>query len=238
MADRIITSLIKGVYTITLNRPEKHNCIGWEMLHGLENALHEAETKQEIKVVVIEGAGEKSFSSGADLKEFGALDAAGEKNWIIKGNQLFNRLEDLPKPTLAVLKGYVIGGGLELALSCDFRVSSETGILSFPEVSHGWLPGWGGMTRLNKLIGMSKAKAMILLSEKISATEANQLGLVTRLVAAEQLEGVVAEFANQLKEIKPITYQLAKSALQDETRKTTGSDLLFDVLALRAKDLE
>jgi enoyl-CoA hydratase/carnithine racemase len=236
MADRIETSLVDGVFTIILNRPEKHNCIGWEMLNGLDEMLKKAESEQEIKVLVIRGAGEKAFSSGADLKEFDSLDPAGQKKWIVFGNELFNRLETLPKPTVAVLQGYVIGGGLELALACDFRLAAYKTLFSFPEVANGWLPGWGGLVRLPKIAGQTLAKSMILLGEKLDGVQAKQAGLVNRLVEHSQLEEALEEMTMVLKKTEPWIYQLAKSALQDQHRTTSGADLLFDVLALRGKE--
>jgi enoyl-CoA hydratase/carnithine racemase len=98
----------------------------------------------EIRTIVFRGAGEKSFSTGADLKQFTNLDKPGTIDWIRKGNDVFNFIEQFPKPVIAVIQGYALGGGLELALSCDFRISTNNALLGFPELQHGWLPGWGG----------------------------------------------------------------------------------------------
>ena len=232
MSERIKAELTDGVYTITLDNPDKLNCIGWDMLESLGRCIEEAENKIGIKVLVIKGAGDKAFSSGADLKEFGSLTASDAKRWIITGNKLFNRIDALPKPTLAVLKGYVIGGGLELALSCDFRICADDAVFSFPEVMNGWLPGWGGLARLKRLIGESQAKKFILMGDKVKATDLQSSGLITELTGKEDLADKVNEYINKLKKIKPFVYELAKTSLHEDNRKTEGADLLFDVLAL------
>ena len=233
MANRIIYETKKGVLTITLNRPEKHNCMDWEMLQGLSMGIAEAENNSDIKIVVIQGAGEKAFSSGADLKLFSTLNDEDAKKWVLEGNKLFNRIEDLSQPTIAVLKGYVIGGGSELALACDFRIGTTSTMFSFPEVISGWLPGWGGMARLKRLTGEAFSKKLILLGEKIYAEEAYQFGLLTKKVQPEELEEALEEYFIKLKKLKPTVYNLAKKAIRDENRLTTGSDLLYDVLALK-----
>jgi len=203
--------------------------MGFEMLEGLDNAIDFAKENNEVKAILFRGAGDRAFSTGANIKEFESLKDLEVKRWIEFGNVINNKIETISKPTVAFINGYAMGGGLELALACDFRLASPTAILSSPEVSNGWLPGWGGMTRVRRLVGEANAKRIILLCERLDANQALQMGLVTRVVS----ENEVQDFMNTLIEMKPIAYALAKSAVMDATRTTSGSDVDFDVLAVK-----
>ena len=233
MPKQILTEFQKGVFRITLNRPEKLNSLGLGMLTGLEEALQQAEEDASIKVVLIDGAGPKAFSAGGNTQEFAALQGQEINRWIEWGNALFNRLEQLNKPTVAYIDGYALGGGLELTLACDFRLGTERAVLGSPEVSNGWLPGWGGMTRLRRLTGEAVAKEVVLLGEKIPAPTALRMGLLTRLLSQGQEEQELEEFVERLVSLSPEAYALAKTALMDTTRTTTGPDVQFDVLAVQ-----
>ena len=232
MSKMILTSLEKGLFTVTLNYPEKHNCMGVEMLNALMEVIKIAGTNSKISALLIKGAGDSAFSSGANIKEFNGLETNEAKNWIELGNAINNALETLKKPTVAYINGYAMGGGLELALACDFRLGSEKAILAMPEVSNGWLPGWGGMTRLRRLIGEANAKSMVLLSERVNASTAKSLGIITEILEKGQEETLLNDFMVRLININPVAYALAKSVLMDETRTTTGTDIDFDILAL------
>ncbi len=229
MTDFIITNLNEGLLTITLNYPQKMNCIGFEMLEGLNNAIDFARENNEVKALLFKGAGDRAFSTGANIKEFETLKDHEVKRWIEFGNDINNKIDTIGKPTVAFINGYAMGGGLELALTCDFRLASPTAILSSPEVSNGWLPGWGGMTRVRRLVGEANAKRIILLCERLDASQALQMGLVTRVVNEKDVQ----DFMNTLLGMKPIAYAMAKSAVMDTTRTTSGSDVDFDVLAIK-----
>ncbi len=229
----ILTSLEKGLFTVTLNYPEKYNCIGVEMLNDLMQAVTNASTSSKIRAFLIRGAGDRAFSSGANIKEFNGLGSNEAKNWIELGNAINNAIETLKKPTVAYINGYALGGGLELALACDFRLVSKKAVLAMPEVSNGWLPGWGGMTRLRKLIGEAEAKRLILLSEKIDANTAKSIGIITKILEEGQEEILLNAFMDRLMKIKPIAYAYAKAAIMDEMRTTSGSDIDFDILAMQ-----
>ncbi|MCM5664344.1 enoyl-CoA hydratase/isomerase family protein [Galbibacter mesophilus] len=229
----IQTDLNDGVFTIVLNNPSKMNCIGFEMLYALQAALNTAEEDENIQVVVLRGAGEKAFSSGANTKEFGALTGKDVEKWIRLGNDIFNQLENLSKPTVAFLNGYVMGGGFEMALACDFRLANTSVVISNPEVGNGWLPGWGGMARLLRLVGEAHAKQIVLLSEKLDSTEAFRMGLITEVFETENAEKELLNFTAKLKNIQPKIYSVAKRTLMDSGRTTYGSDVDFDVLAVQ-----
>jgi len=232
MFEKIRTNIADGVLEIVLNNPAKMNCMGFQMLRELDEIIGQTETDKSIRVVVFKGAGDRAFSTGADLKEFQSLNTEQASDWIEIGNNVFNKIESLSKPTIAFINGYAMGGGLELALSCDFRVATEKSILASPELQHGWLPGWGGMTRLRRLIGEAKAKEVVILCEKIDASKAFSLGLLTRIETSKNSE--LDKLVSYLKSLNPVSYKLVKMALQDPSRTTYGTDLQFDVLALNS----
>jgi enoyl-CoA hydratase/carnithine racemase len=231
MPNVIISHKQEGILTITLNRPEKLNCINWQMLQELKNLLLEAEHDTQVRAICIRGEGSRAFSTGADLKEFGALTSDQVQQWIRYGNEVFNLLEELPKPTLAIVQGYALGGGLELALACDFRIGTHSATFGFPEVGNGWIPGWGGMTRLKALLGMARAKEMVFLSDRISAQQAYQYGLINFLTDEAGLEEMVLAVVNKLTQLDARVFGFAKAALNDPARTTRGADLLFDIIA-------
>ena len=233
MSSQVLTQLQSGIFNVTLNYPEKLNSIGFEMLGALDDALLRAEQDQAVRVVVISGAGPKAFSAGGNTREFSALEGSEVSRWIERGNAIFNRLEQLKKPTVAYIDGYALGGGLELALACDFRVGTGKAILGSPEVTNGWLPGWGGMTRLRRLVGEGTAKEIVLLGEHIPAASALRMGLLTRLLSEGNEQQELNQFVERLASIKPEAYALAKVALMDATRTTTNEDVQFDVLAVQ-----
>ena len=189
-------------------------------------------------VVLIRGAGERAFSTGADLKEFKTLTADQTDQWIEFGNSVFNRIETVAKPTVALIHGYAIGGGLELALACDFRVGTESAILASVELQHGWLPGWGGMTRARRLIGESRAKELVMLCEKIPAKRALEMGLLTRILSGGIEDPELESLLEHLAGLDPATFRQAKTILMDPYRTTAGADLQFDILATKNANTE
>jgi len=228
---KIICEYINNVAYITLNNPSKLNCMGFQMLNELNNSVAKVEKDDTIKVVVFKGAGEHAFSSGADLKEFQTLPEEKKALWIEFGNEVFNRIENLKKPTIAFINGHAIGGGLELALSCDFRIGIKGTVISSPELQHGWLPGWGGMSRLRRLIGEARAKEVVMLCNKISAADALSFGILSKIDTDEN--EVLNKLISHLSSLKINAFVLAKTALQNPTRSTYGDDIQFDVLAMQ-----
>jgi enoyl-CoA hydratase/carnithine racemase len=233
MSEKIILEVQDKVGRITLNNPEKLNCMGFEMLEALDRSLSEVIVNPEVAVLLIQGAGERAFSTGADLKEFTSLTREQSERWIRYGNEVFNTLETIPIPTVALIRGYAMGGGLELALCCDFRLGTESALLASPELQHGWLPGWGGMTRLRRLIGEARAKEVVLLNQKIPARDALQMGLLTRILKDGTEDKELDAVLEHLISLKPAAFSLAKKALMKEGRTTRASDVDFDVQALQ-----
>ncbi len=199
-----------GVLSLVLNNPAKLNCMGFEMLSQLNAAVKEAKESEEVKLLLIKGAGDRAFSTGADLKEFKSLTPAEEVRWIDEGNSVFNQIESLDKPTIAYIGGYAIGGGLELALACDIRVGSPNAVFSSPELQHGWLPGWGGMTRMKRLFGEAVAKEVFFLCDKIDAEKALRLGMLNLVVEDDNSE-VLKSMIRHLISIDSTAFALAKA---------------------------
>lgn len=219
------------VCTISLNRPEKHNAIDQALLRTLDDAIARADRDAGIRAVVVRGAGGKAFSAGGDLKAFAALRQPEIAGWITLGNRVFSRLESLPKPTIAAIHGFAYGGGLELALACDFRLVSPAAKFSSPEVIQGWTPGWGGMMRLRRLLGEAHAKQIVFLGDVIEAQEALRIGLVTRVVPAKHFATEVQQFAERLARLEPEAFAAAKKALAGWAESVTAEDIRFQTSA-------
>jgi enoyl-CoA hydratase/carnithine racemase len=230
--EKILFESTDKVGTITINNPTKMNCLDMEMLEVLSAKLVDIKNNKNVYVLVIQGAGEKAFSTGGNLNAFGKLKEFHEvKDWIKYGNAVFNMLDDMPIATIAAIRGYAMGGGLELALACDLRIATENAVFSMPELNHGWVPGWGGMSRLRRLLGEAKAKEMIMLGEHISANHALQFGLVNKVCPSDQLNKLLEDIAEKLSKIDPFVMEMSKNALMDQGRSTWGNDLLYDALA-------
>lgn len=213
---------------IRLNRPKELNALNYFMLVALGEILENiALNPRDIRVVIIEGEG-RAFCSGADLKERRTLDEQQIRRSVRKIREVFTALERLPQPTIAAINGYAFGGGLELALSCDFRYSIREVKMGLTEVSLGIIPGAGGTQRLPRLIGSSKAKELILTARKITADQAYELGLLNGVAKdAEQLKAISEGLAAELLGNAPLAVYQAKHAIDKgmNTDLQTGMDV-------------
>jgi enoyl-CoA hydratase len=188
MYNTILTGLENGIYTITINRPDKLNALNKDVIQELSAALDEVYNNAEIKSAIITGAGPKAFVAGADITEFLSLDAAGGKELAQRGQDMvFSKIENAPKPIVAAVNGFALGGGCELAMACHFRLCSENAKFGQPEVNLGLIPGYGGTQRLTQLIGKGRAMEMLMSANMIDANTALQYGLVNYVVPAEEL---------------------------------------------------
>ena len=200
---------------ITLNRPEAMNAFNYDMLLELGQVAEAIRINPDIRVVVFTGAGEKAFSVGADLKERKNMTDDLVKRNIFKIGEVFSTIENLPQPTIAIMNGFAFGGGMELALACDFRIAADDTLLGLTETSLGIIPGAGGTQRLPRLIGEAKAMELILTARRLTSAEALEYGLVTRLAAREQLADVTGAFADSILANGPIALQQAKFAIKN-----------------------
>jgi len=193
-----------AIRRITLNRPDKLNALNRETLSELHHAFAAAADDDAVRVVVLTGAGPKAFVAGADIAEMNGLSVVQARDFSRHGQRLMSRIEGLGKPVLAMINGFALGGGLELAMACHLRIAADTAKLGQPEVNLGLLPGFGGSQRLARLAGRGVALELCLLGQPIDAARAAQLGVVTRVVPADQLEAETMKLAEQLARSAPL----------------------------------
>jgi len=199
---------------ITLNRPESMNAFNYEMLRELGQVAESIRINPDIRVVIFTGTGDKAFSVGADLKERKNLTEQQVKRNIYKIGEVFSTIENLPQPTIAMMNGYAFGGGMELALSCDFRIGTDDLVLGLTETSLAIIPGAGGTQRLPRLIGEAKAMELILTARRLKADEALTYGILTKVVSRENLLEETGKFADMMLANGPIALQQAKFAIK------------------------
>jgi enoyl-CoA hydratase len=184
----LLTDLQDGILTLTINRPDKLNALNRQVLEELNTELDRVYTDADVKAVILTGAGPKAFVAGADISEFMQASASEGAALAQKGQNIFFRIERCPKPFVAAVNGFALGGGCELAMSCHFRVASENAKFGQPEVNLGLIPGYGGTQRLTQLVGRGKSMELNMSGQLIDATEAKTWRLVNYVVPAEQLQ--------------------------------------------------
>lgn len=214
MSDLVTLDVELNTATITINRPDKRNSLTPEMLALLEHAVTKVGKLTEVRFVIFTGAGEKAFCTGADLAAFSSLNFDEvRKDWVPEGHRIFKRIARLPQITVAALNGDAFGGGLELALACDFRIAKDSALVGFPEGKVGTIPGWAGTTRAVDLIGLNRAKYMILSGISIDAPTALEWGLVNRIVPSGDLTKHLSEFLEEFSQVSPIAQQISKQLM-------------------------
>ena len=218
----VLVKVEDGVCWISLNRPSKLNSIVPEMLDLIGEALDRAETDPSIRCVVITGVGDRAFCAGADVSFLSGLSSS-EAEYLHEGLMTFSG-DRLPKPVVAAVNGYALGGGCELAAACDFRIASEKARFGQPEINLGLVPGWGGTQLLPRLIGVAKAKEMTMTGAMLSAEEALRAGLVNRVVAADRFEEEVKAFAATLVKGPPLALAKAKRLVNMSLAMKAGLD--------------
>ena len=202
-----------AVGVITMNRPEALNALNADVLHDLETVLDQVEQDDAILVAVLTGAG-RSFVAGADIGQMSTFTAVEGKKFGVYGNQVFQKLENLTKPTIAAVNGFALGGGCELSLSCDIRLASEKAKFGQPEVGLGITPGFGGTQRLARTVGVSNAMELILTAQVIPAARAQEIGLVSHVYAPEELLDKALELANAIAANAQIAVRQSKAAIR------------------------
>lgn len=211
------------IVRLTLARPEKLNAFDQPMLDQLDQALAALEKDKETRVVVIAAEGGKAFCAGADIEAWSALEPLDMwRDWIADGNRLFDRFARLRQPTIAAIDGIAYGGGLELALCADIRIASDKSRFALPETGIGTIPGWSGMRRLVKLIGLSAAKHMVLTGEPVDARQALETGLIAAAVDKDDLERETLALAEKVASRAPIATQMAKAMLDQAADEEPG----------------
>ena len=206
---------VKGaVGIVTINRPKALNALNSEVLDDLSKVFDGIDLET-VRCVVLTGAGDKSFVAGADIGEMSTLTKAEGEAFGKKGNDVFRKIETFPLPVIAAINGFALGGGNELAMSCDFRICSENAVFGQPEVGLGITPGFGGTQRLARLVGAGYAKYMIYTARNIKADEAYRIGLVNQVVPAEELMATAEKLASIIAGNAPIAVRNCKKAVND-----------------------
>lgn len=230
MADyeNILVEKRGAIAVLTINRPDKLNALSSKVHSEGVAALEELAVDDSVRVVVIKGAGEKAFIAGADISEFAAASPAQQRD-VMLSRSLFNSLDTFPKPVIAMINGFCLGGGNELAMACDLRICSEKSRFSQPEINLGIMCGGGGTQRLTRLIGESRAMQLILTGDMIDAQTALQFGLVNAVHPAEELEAKTMEFAEKLAEKAPIALRYSKEAVKLASRSNLDEGLRREI---------
>jgi enoyl-CoA hydratase len=223
MAENFIESQIEeGIATITINRPKSLNALGQEVLEQLGQAIEAVGQDDNVKAVIITGSGDKAFVAGADISQMVDMTAMQSRDYSIFAHKVFAAIEKLPKPVIAAVNGYALGGGNELAMSCDIRVASEAAKFGQPEITLGIIPGFGGTQRLSRIVGKGKALELILTGGMIDAKTAESIGLVNVVVPPEELLATAKKIAKKIAGFSPLTIAFAKEAVN------RGLDMTLD----------
>lgn len=216
------------VAIITINRPDKLNALNIQTRSEGAAALEELAADDSVNVVVITGAGEKSFIAGADISEFAGRTPLMQRD-VMRGPSLFTAFDNFPKPVIAMINGFCLGGGCELALACDLRIASDKARFGQPEINLGIIPGGGGTQRLTRLVGEGKSMEMILTGDMIDAATALSIGLVNQVFPAAELTEKTLEIAAKIAEKSPVATRLAKESVKLASRSNLDEGLKREV---------
>jgi len=224
----IIYEKSEGIATITLNRPEALNAFNKEVSDEFMQAIEDIKTDESIRVVILTGAGEKAFSTGADIKAMKGMNALKARDLSLMGEKICSILENLEKPVIAAINGFALGGGLEVAMACDIRIASENARMGQTEINIGLIPGWGGTQRLTRLIGRTKAKELVFMGKMIDAKTAEQLGILNMVVPPDKFKEAVRQFALELASKAPIALRVAKALINKGAEVSLDSALALE----------
>lgn len=221
--------LAGGIATLTVNRPDVRNALDLATVKEFHEALRVLAEEESLGVLILTGAGDTTFVAGADIREIRARNVKDALAGI--NTHLFAAVERFPRPTIAAVNGYALGGGCELALACDIRIASEKAKFGLPELGLGIIPGAGGTQRLPRIVGWGRAKHLIFTGEVLDAAKAEQFGLVSRVVPPDRLLEAAREIASKILTRGPLAARLAKLSLNAAARVDLDSGLLVEMLA-------
>ena len=204
MYKTLLSELENGTFIITINRPDKLNALNKDVFKDLDEVIDEIYQNREIKSAIITGAGNKAFVAGADISEFLELDASQATELSARGHRVFDKIENSPKPIVAAVNGFALGGGCELALACHFIYASENARFGQPEVNLGLIPGYGGTQRLTQLVGRNRSMELLMSGNLINAKDAMDYGVVNKVFSAEELLPKTKEILSLIQSRAPI----------------------------------
>jgi enoyl-CoA hydratase len=208
-----------GITILTINRPDKLNALNAELLNELDRSFDLVEENDSIHVVIITGSGEKAFVAGADIKELSTLNQDTGEELSLRGQHIFNRIERCSKPVIALVNGYALGGGAELAMACHIRIATENAAIGMPEASLGLIPGYGGTQRLPQLAGKAKAMEMILTGQQLKADEALKIGLFNHVLPVDEVLDFTKKIALKMMKNGPLALAAAIRAMNASFNK-------------------
>jgi len=219
----------EDIAIVRINRPEKLNAMNIEVIKEMGIVMDELDKDDAVKAVVITGAGEKAFSAGADIEYMSKISPLEAEEYALTGHATLNKIENLKKPVIAAVNGYALGGGCELALSCDIRIASKNAAMGQPEVTIGICPGWGGTQRLMRIIGPARAKELIFTGKKIRADEALQMGLVNKVTELAELMDECTSIAKQIAKNSSIAVRVSKTLLNKGMDSDINTGLKLEI---------
>ena len=220
--DNVRTENRDGVLVITIDRPKVLNALNAQTVDEIRQAFEAARDDESVRAVILTGGGDKAFVAGADINELAKMTPTTGKETSERGQRIFSAIERFPKPVIAAINGFALGGGCELALACHIRIASEKAQLGLPEVTLGIIPGYGGTQRMARLLGKGKALELILTGDRIGAADAEKIGLVNKVVPAEQLMAAAEELARKIASRGPLAVRAAIEAVM------VGTDMGFE----------
>jgi len=218
----ILFSVDGGIAVITFNRPKALNAMNSETMTELKDAVSRCRDDEAVKTIILTGSGDKAFVAGADIAQMQNLEPREALAFMEHGHETLRLLETTPKPTIAAVNGFALGGGTEISMACDIRFASEKARFGQPEILIGLIPGWGGTQRLPRLVGLGRAKELVMGGEQIDAQRAYEIGLANRVYPADQLMEETMKFARKLASMPPFAIKMAKHAMN------FGYDLSLD----------
>lgn len=226
--NHILVEIADKIGWLKINRPDSLNTLNSEVIESLECALCDLDLDAAVKVVVITGTGEKAFVAGGDIKEMAAMTPLEARAFARKGQKMIETIEKMHKPVIAAVNGYALGGGLELALACDFIYASDKAKLGLPEVTLGVIPGFGGTQNLSRLVGPNKARELIFSGKILSAQKAMEWGIVNEVFPAEELPAKVIEIAQAIARNGMVAVASAKDAIVNGLNMTKEDGLRYE----------
>ncbi len=227
MSDVMLREQEGRVVILTINRPDKLNALNQQVRDEALAHLEAIETDDGVGVVVITGAGEKSFVAGADIGEFAGRSPFDQRH-AMRSPRVFDVMAGYPKPVIAMVNGFCLGGGCELAMSCDIRVASDKARFGQPEINLGLIPGGGGTQRMPRLVGLGQTMRMVLSGDMIGAAEAREIGLVDQVFAADELREKTLELAAKIASKSPLTLKIAKEAVRAAEQLPIGDGIAYE----------
>ncbi|HET7290604.1 MAG TPA: enoyl-CoA hydratase-related protein [Thermodesulfobacteriota bacterium] len=213
---------------LKINRPNVLNALNWDTLGELREFLEDVMPKEELKALIITGAGDKAFVAGADIAQMNEMKERDFQDYVDYAHRVYELIENEPCPSIAAINGYALGGGCELALACDIRIASDKARLGFPEVKLGIFPGWGGTQRVTRVLGLGKTKELVFTGEMVNAEEALRIGLVERVVPHAEIMNEAKKLAGEIAKRGPIAVRLSKTAINAGSEMDLQKALLLE----------